>query len=175
MADAPMKLVKDTTLKYVSSAFSLQIYGNCSRILSIVSPISSSFFWGPWYHIISMAFIPEVNKSWMPCHHGNEILYGEIWYLWVLSIELSSCHFSDAYNFDVAARYLENLCTPVFWFFNLGLTYLVYDILQMLSQQKDNFNNEEYLFNSITKLLLLLLLLLVIRAQSQGSSLHCSH
>jgi hypothetical protein len=105
-----------------------------------------------WYPIIRMASTPEVNKSWMPCHHGNKILYGWIWYLWVLSMELSSCHFSDAYNFEVAARYLENLCTPVLCYFNLAVTYLVYDILQMLSQQKDNLNNEEYLFNSITKL-----------------------
>jgi len=59
-------------------------------------------------------------------------------------MELSSCHFSDAYTFEVAARYLENLCTPVLCYFNLAVTYLVYDVLQMLSQQKDNFNNEKY-------------------------------
>jgi len=52
----------------------------------------------------------------------------------------------------VAARYLENLCTPVLCYFNLAVTYLGYDVLQMLSQQEDNFNNEKYIFNSITKL-----------------------
>jgi hypothetical protein len=67
-------------------------------------------------------------------------------------MELSSCHFSDAYNFEVAARYLENLCSPLLFCLNLAVTYLVYGVLQMLSQQKDNFNDEKYLFNSITKL-----------------------
>jgi hypothetical protein len=92
------------------------------------------------------------EQSWVPCHHGNKILYGWIWYLWFLSIELSSCHFSVAYNFELAARYLENLCTPVLCYFNLVFTYSVYDVLQTLSQQKDDFNNEKYLFDSITKL-----------------------
>jgi len=67
-------------------------------------------------------------------------------------MELSSCHFSDAYNLEVASRYLETLCTPVLCYINLAVTYSVYNILQILSQQKDNFNNEKYIFKSITKL-----------------------
>jgi len=67
-------------------------------------------------------------------------------------MERSVCHFSGAYNFEVAPRYLENLCTPVLCYFNLAVTYSVYNVLQILSQQKDNFNNKKYLLNSITKL-----------------------
>ena len=32
--------------------------------------------------------------------------------MWVLRVELASCHPSGTYNFEVAPRYLENLFTP---------------------------------------------------------------
>ena len=67
-------------------------------------------------------------------------------------MECSFSHFSDVYNFEVASRYLKNLCTPVLCYFNLAITYSVYNVLQILSQQKDNFNDKKYLLNNITKL-----------------------
>jgi hypothetical protein len=32
-------------------------------------------------------------------------------HLWIFSMETASCHFSGAWNFDVVARYLENILT----------------------------------------------------------------
>jgi hypothetical protein len=57
-----------------------------------------------------------------------------------------------ACNFEMTPRYLENFCTPVLCYINLADTYSVYKVLQILSQQRDNFNNEKSLFNSTTKL-----------------------
>ena len=33
-------------------------------------------------------------------------------YLWMLSMDLASCHLSDTYDFEVASKFLDNLCTP---------------------------------------------------------------
>ena len=34
--------------------------------------------------------------------------------MWVLIMKHASCHSSNAQNFEVASRFLENLCTPGF-------------------------------------------------------------
>jgi hypothetical protein len=51
-----------------------------------------------------------VKKFWTPDHLANYILCGGTWYLWVFSMELASCHLSCTYNFELASRFLENMC-----------------------------------------------------------------
>ena len=40
------------------------------------------------------------------------MLYHSTLCLWVLKVELTSCHPLGTKNFDVAVRFVENLCTP---------------------------------------------------------------
>jgi hypothetical protein len=42
---------------------------------------------------------------------GDYILYVGALYWWDLRMELVFCHPSGVYNFEVASRFLENLCT----------------------------------------------------------------
>jgi hypothetical protein len=35
--------------------------------------------------------------------------------LWVFSVELASCHSSNAYNFEMACQVVENLCSSCDW------------------------------------------------------------
>jgi hypothetical protein len=53
-----------------------------------------------------------VHKSRSPSRPCDYVLYGGDWYLWILSLELASCHPSDAENFEVATRFLERFWTP---------------------------------------------------------------
>ena len=57
--------------------------------------------------------VSGMHKYWVPYPHGDHTLYGGAWYMWVLSMELASCHHSDAYDFEVTPRLLENSCAPV--------------------------------------------------------------
>jgi len=42
----------------------------------------------------------------------RNILYCGAEYLWILSIELTSCHTFGEQYFEAATRFLENLCAP---------------------------------------------------------------
>jgi len=46
----------------------------------------------------------------MPGHHGESILNGGTFCLWILSVELALCHPSGTYKFQEALRVLESLC-----------------------------------------------------------------
>lgn len=56
----------------------------------------------------------RVHKTRSSESHGNYIFYDGAKYLSVLNVELTSCYSSGSYKFDVASKYLENLCTS--WF-----------------------------------------------------------
>jgi hypothetical protein len=49
-----------------------------------------------------------VHKYWVPHCPGNYILHGR----GVFSARLVSCHPSGSYNFEMATKFLENMCTP---------------------------------------------------------------
>jgi hypothetical protein len=55
---------------------------------------------------------PGMHKSRAQSHLGNYILYGCTLYLCILDMQFASCCPSGAYNFEVAPRFLENMCTP---------------------------------------------------------------
>ena len=61
--------------------------------------------------IIRARFAPNsgVHKYTAQARIGDEILYGDAYYLWVLRLEVASCRPSCALNFEVALRFLENL------------------------------------------------------------------
>jgi hypothetical protein len=46
----------------------------------------------------------------MSGHHGESILNGGTFCLWILSVELALCHPSGTYKFQEAPRVLESLC-----------------------------------------------------------------
>ena len=50
-----------------------------------------------------------VHKSWASSQHCKKIVEGDDYYLWLLSMELASCHPFGAYNFEANFRYFENL------------------------------------------------------------------
>ena len=43
---------------------------------------------------------------------GDLILYCRVWCLWLLSIEIASCHLCGVWNFEVARRFLGKLWPP---------------------------------------------------------------
>jgi len=51
----------------------------------------------------------HVHKSRAPWHVATKFFYGGAKYLWILSVEHTSCHPFDAWNFEVT---LEDLGTP---------------------------------------------------------------
>jgi hypothetical protein len=53
-----------------------------------------------------------MHKSQVPGCSDNKILFSGAKYLWVLSTDLALCNPSNAQNFEVVPRVLENLCTP---------------------------------------------------------------
>jgi len=52
-----------------------------------------------------------VHKSLVPRHPDDQIVLSSIIYFFVLIKELASCYPSGAWNFEVAARFLENFLT----------------------------------------------------------------
>jgi hypothetical protein len=61
--------------------------------------------------IVDFLLEQGVKKFWTPDHLANCILYGGTWCLWLFSMELASCHLSCTYNFELATRFSENMCT----------------------------------------------------------------
>jgi len=41
------------------------------------------------------------------------MLHSGAQYVWVLSMNFESCYPLGAYNFELASRFVENVCTPV--------------------------------------------------------------
>ena len=52
-----------------------------------------------------------VHKSLVPGHPDDQIVLSGILYFFVFIKELASCYTYGAWNFEVAARFLENFCT----------------------------------------------------------------
>jgi hypothetical protein len=48
-----------------------------------------------------------VHKSLLPVRPGDEILYGGVYYFWVVNKEVLSHHLSGGQKFEVARRILE--------------------------------------------------------------------
>ena len=56
-----------------------------------------------------MLFKPEVCKYREANRPGDCVVYSGDKYLWVLGMEVALCHFSGAYNPDVAPSFLDNV------------------------------------------------------------------
>jgi hypothetical protein len=63
--------------------------------------------------------------------------------MWVLTRKHASCHLSDAQNFEVASRFLENVCTPGFRdstaYLVQGKTINQFKIKPLLCKQKRDY------------------------------------
>jgi len=64
------------------------------------------------------------------------MLYGGFLYLWVVSMEFASCHPSGTCYFEVAPRFLENVCIP-----GVSIYLFICDTFVMLSVEYVALNN----------------------------------
>jgi len=109
------------------------IYNNNNKliVLMMIIAIYHSDAGGLLQSVIILYIMFTYNRgSQIPGTRSTRqlILFGGFQYLWVLSIAVASCHPSGIQNFNVAPRFLENLCTcdvKVRWFLSCsGTVYL---------------------------------------------------
>ena len=72
-----------------------------------------------------------VQKSLVVGRLGDYIFSAVPWYLWVLSVELPSCHVTSVWNFKVSSRFLETLCI-LEWYYSKSSLFHVKCILSKL-------------------------------------------
>ena len=65
---------------------------------------------------------PGVHKFWAPGLCGDCVLYGDAWYLCVLSVDLASCHLLAYTILSRILNFFKNLCTPSINLFEPSLT-----------------------------------------------------